>query len=1296
MVLPPVTPRPEQLPLNDSNWSWDRFEAFCLDLISQIAEVKNCHRYGKRGDFQRGIDIFADLRNGERWVFQCKRYKQFTEKLTQKAIQSATYTADCYILLLSCEATSKVRDEVDKHPNWDIWDIQDISLKVRELPRDVARRLVETHFSPEWRRAFLGLAGLVTFVSQEDFFHRLLNPNNLFNHTWSLIGRTDLLQGLHDFINSEQRVAILTGRGGIGKTKLLHTFANEFSSHHPRWALRFLAQDVQIAKESLDELPTGPCVVVVDDAHRCDSLSNLLAFVQQPSRQIKLVLSSRPQGIDYLHSRLVQVGFDSREITEFENLKELRSEEVEELALQVLGDTHSHFVERLAEITRDCSLVTVIGGRLLAEKQIDPKLLERDEEFRNSVLNRFQDVLVGQISDRIEPQFCRESLKLISATAPIQPDTEQFQQSTAEFLDVERSAVVDAIEMLEESGVLLRCGYTIRITPDVLADHILHEACLKRRRITGYAQKVFEKFSPVCSSQILRNLAELDWRIHYVTGEETNLLAAVWQNIREEFQNASHFNRSLVLDRLKNIAYYQPKQTLELVEFAIYNSATQSNNENLSTIYCYTHENVLSKLPEILKLISYTLDYLPYCLELLWSLRHLGKNVLQEIASYSIDKSLEVNQTLLNIARRWLKVANEPDDVCLLLDILDPLLAKSGYSDKFTRGTFTFRPFAVSLKNTQFLRASVIQILADCLKSNQLRVVLRAVKSLESALRKPVGYFGREITVEEEVRWVPEQMELLKITNDFIKETTHPLIHLNVINILRWHIQYSSSEEVKQKAKSIINLIPKSYELKLTGALKNSWNWDWLLDDEEISLANDLDKISIINYSAREQRAQKIVLATAKEFLRRQPDASQAPQVLNDILQLLIDNGVQPVPWFFLGQMSEIDSDYAAQLCEATIASPNSPLALFISSLLYGIKVKDVDLAISFVRCAVETENTNLCRSLAPTYWSLDLTRKLLNHPDLRVREFAISALVELKGSDPKAAIKVALAIELGDSRELASKLCEIFDANYGVSPDALTDEELRTLLRKLESVSSLDDDCISEFLIYVSKRMAYSLVELMLKRIELSTANSEVSYEPLPSGIYRDCLNYLSCSDEYKDILRRIRDLSLNSSSDENILISRHYRNLYEKASLTIVEESPARALLDFTSISIELLNEWINSTEPEKIKAASNLIDNFSSSFIFRYQEFIINLLERAYEAGDECYHWISSNLFRIALSKERKGIVGQPFPEDVELHEKASALAKQFPAGSPVHKFFDSLAKHAEAEIKHKLIRDEEFLA
>ena len=75
----PVVPYPESLPLDDANLPWDRFEAFCEELISRLPGVKETHRYGRRGSRQRGIDIFADLDNGERWAFQCRQWKKFTK-----------------------------------------------------------------------------------------------------------------------------------------------------------------------------------------------------------------------------------------------------------------------------------------------------------------------------------------------------------------------------------------------------------------------------------------------------------------------------------------------------------------------------------------------------------------------------------------------------------------------------------------------------------------------------------------------------------------------------------------------------------------------------------------------------------------------------------------------------------------------------------------------------------------------------------------------------------------------------------------------------------------------------------------------------------------------------------------------------------------------------------------------------------------------------------------------------------------------------------------------------------------
>jgi hypothetical protein len=213
MLLPPVSPRPDRLPLNDSNFSWDRFESFCLDFISKLPEVKNCHRYGTQGDYQKGIDIFADLENGKRWAFQCKQYEKYTESKARETIQKATYHADRYILLLSCEATTKVRDVVDNASNWDMWDVQDICQKIRNFPQENAYRLINTHFGAIWSKKFLGLAESTEFISR--------NESNKEKSLLSRKIRDAFEKDLFTLENSSGRI------NGIALSKLAHLAVQE-------------------------------------------------------------------------------------------------------------------------------------------------------------------------------------------------------------------------------------------------------------------------------------------------------------------------------------------------------------------------------------------------------------------------------------------------------------------------------------------------------------------------------------------------------------------------------------------------------------------------------------------------------------------------------------------------------------------------------------------------------------------------------------------------------------------------------------------------------------------------------------------------------------------------------------------------------------------------------------------------------------------------------------------------------------------------------------------------------------
>ena len=84
----------------------------------------------------------------------------------------------------------------------------------------------------------------------------------------------------------------------------------------------------------------------------------------------------------------------------------------------------------------------------------------------------------------------------------------------------------------------------------------------------------------------------------------------------------------------------------------------------------------------------------------------------------------------------------------------------------------------------------------------------------------------------------------------------------------------------------------------------------------------------------------------------------------------------------------------------------------------------------------------------------------------------------------------------------------------------------------------------------------------------------------------------------------------------------------------------------------------------------------------------------MERAQVASYDCFQSVSSYLASSALSGIRSGTPGQPMPEDVALKEQAATVANTFESGSPTFRFYDSVAKSAEANIRYQLLRDEEL--
>ncbi|MFH1304130.1 MAG: hypothetical protein ABIK07_23995, partial [Planctomycetota bacterium] len=623
-------------------------------------------------------------------------------------------------------------------------------------PQELRTEIAGAIHNYERQHGIIGIK-LPAFANYDEFFRPFSDRAKLFNHLYSLVGREDVLKALDMFVESEKRIGILYGRGGIGKSKLIFEFGKEFEKKHPEWQIRFLKEGITLTVEAMNQLPAQKCVIIVDDAHRRDDLKAILAVGQQCPDRIKIIFSSRPQGRDYLRGSLTIAAYDPREIESLPEINRLSIDEMEKLAGEILGNNNRRLIEPLVGVSKDSPLVLVIGGKLVAEGSVAPAMLERHDEFQRVVLDRYQDVLTGQVSDRIGQDLCRDLLSLISAVSPIKPQNESLQKAASEFLNIETTKLIDTISILESSGILLRRGYTLRITPDVLSDHILHKACITEQwEPTRYAQKMFKAFGPVVPDNVLFNLSELDWRITR-EGKHFDLLEEIWGLIWDDFKAARHSQRTQILEIIQKAAHLQSEKTLELVEYAMRNPSNTPEDRKLLGIYEYSHKDVLRKLPKLLKSIAFNLDYLPRCCDILWELgrddeRETGPwpehamRILADLAKYDIGKPVAVNKILLNSVEKWLEEPDAHEHVHSPLDVLDPLLAKEGDSARSRGHGIVFRPFAVSFENIRGVREKAISLISVCLGSDSTKVILRALKSLANTLNPPHGLFGRIVS----------------------------------------------------------------------------------------------------------------------------------------------------------------------------------------------------------------------------------------------------------------------------------------------------------------------------------------------------------------------------------------------------------------------------------------------------------------------------------------------------------------------------------------------------------------------
>jgi hypothetical protein len=986
-----------------------------------------------------------------------------------------------------------------------------------------------------------------TFSSAAEYFGQQAPQfgSPILDFSTTLVGRKDEIASLNAFLrNDERSVCVLSGRGGIGKSKLLHDWSRITNGCD----IVVLKYTPQWHAESEKEIPVGPTVIIIDDAHRPEIERDIASVVQlfaarRIRQPLKLLFATRPGVASYFLRGLQRMIAES-EIEELPELADLTDDQAEELAREVLGPSHSANARALAQIGGRSPLVIVAGGRLIASGNVDLTRLTTDTEFRNAVFNRFIEELRLQGPDfALDPP--RPLLDLIAALGPVDVQNEQFLSGAEVFLRATRDQILRSVSALARRGILSHSEGAVRILPDVLSDFILEDSCVGAGGTsTRFADRVYEVFGSFFFKQLIQNLAELDWRVgrgEYGLG----LLGGIWSRIEQTFVEAEPYVRRRLLEELIPAAVFQPERVLRLVDLA--RSTPAADVEPAYRRYMRDPQQyVLGVVPRLLEATAHNFPYLQRSMDILWDLTHsenpsdnsdtTASRVLKRLASYELNGWAAFNFAVLLQCIRFCNERAAFDYSFTPVDIIDQILEREGEFTEFSGSTIRFGGFGLNYAVVGLMRENAIDFLESLIAGSDDRVAVRAIHSLERLLHQYLNRAGRQ-SPPEEVTW--QNRERLKCLDVLARRLDSPHVSLpirsEIYDAVRSGTGFNYTEPVSEACAELLPRLERDCDLAIFDALTRR--------------EGDLPLLNRDSPADSWERQYKVLVDEAHSCLDSLDEEVRVTKLI-DFVKRARAARIEVKGYGAIAHSFSNSSIFLARLTDRLVSDHESPhLINELSTTLNAMHIYAPAEFHSRARTALASgpEHYLVAASSALRVFREDATledavliRDFAEVPNTVVKRHVLYAIAYMGGNTailPRL-LDAALVIEIGTDQTLADALTDAFGP-YGVPLSLLTPETATILLRKFIPFEDFDirQGAIPRFLGRVVGRFPDQVLDLLLGRIQIEEQKRrgrDWSYRAL--GIDHHAISFMGVASESKQpLLERCLSalMRLQSSAD-------------------------------------------------------------------------------------------------------------------------------------------------------------------
>ncbi|UQU62541.1 hypothetical protein COUCH_26365 [Couchioplanes caeruleus] len=1065
-------------------------EEFLGDLLKRMERVPGANprlvssaRNGTTGQGQDGVDHRGVFSDGTRANWQCKDQKTLTQVHIDKMVKDvadAGDTADKNVIVYSRIASARARSLITKQPGWEIWDQADLGDRVRSLLVQDQRMLLDTHFGRQFRQQFLPIASTDAFLLLDDYFAPLLDPSARFHHRAGLAGRAEEVTAIVTALTDPAgpKILLVDGPAGRGKTRLIFEALQQVQENLKPIPVLVRADGHVLDFGALAELPIGPTILLVEDAHRDPAgLAVLLQYARRTDG-VRIVITMRSFATELGEQAIVAAQFDLADLM-VHSLAPLTAAAARDLVQALQADDvtlTAEFAEQLAQTARATPAIAVIAIAMIRRRELftAPTL---DKTLRREVMARYGQVILAGVTTGTAEQT-RKLVATIAALTWVPRNDLPVLDALAQFLGMDRGDLLHMIQALTEHGVLLDRDGTITVVPDLLADEVLAREAVVGGVDGGFAEQLWQAF-PGHRLALVASLAGLDWRLRNTaklegTTTPPDAFNPIWIDFRAWLLAADNHQRYAALEALPTTAAAQSSRVLALLHDVIATPGPPSPGGWLD------HDDVRHRCARLAGICA-TADHnlLATVFDLLWDLAradsrpphqqpHHPVRVLENLVRLNKPGALDTAGALLDRLTVWLGQSDPVGTIRTPLFVVEPLLSKTGFEQQWQLNAIGFQAFTVDPGHVRPLRDRIRGLLGPIIAGADVRRAVAAVRLLGEALSEPVGYFGRQVPTETVIAWEDDDLETVAALTAAADATAEPLVRSEIRTAVSWHATLAASPAVKDACKTLIAVLDAHEEDLLTDLLVSG-------DHDRVVLTPDPADAETGESTGGADSGQA-ALSRYQEFTREREqarrhvaellwkDLAEPDSIVHTIaerLRAIAEVRTEPAPGLepFVRTVIAARPDQTSALFQAIVAAPESPLDLAVAEVLDALLQTDQAGFLAALETAVAGRASLAIGALhgfTRPEWATAaanaaaIITAATTHPDPIVSQKALASAGALLRTDPigNAPMLVAAASTHPDAVASATTIATMRDPVGWVT--TMTDGERRAILSVL------------------------------------------------------------------------------------------------------------------------------------------------------------------------------------------------------------------------------------------------------